>query len=97
MPDDKEMLAKIRAKLRYSENAKDAGTEGTVYVKFVIEADGSITNVKAQNEIDGTGGSELVKNAEIAVRSLGRVTPAKQNGTPVRLERTLPISFVLSD
>ncbi|MFM7310913.1 MAG: energy transducer TonB, partial [Flavobacteriales bacterium] len=73
------------------------GTEGIVYVFFVIEKDGSITNVKAKNEIDGIGGKDLVKNAEIAVRSLGRVTPAKQNGTPVRLERTLPISFVLSD
>ncbi|MFM7731457.1 MAG: energy transducer TonB, partial [Flavobacteriales bacterium] len=75
--------------------AKDAGTEGTVYVKFVIEADGRITNVKAKNTIDGIGGAELVKNAEIAVRSLGNVTPAKQNDVPVRLERTLPISFVL--
>jgi protein TonB len=97
MPDMTAFLTSVRENLRYSSTAKDAGTEGTVYVRFIIETTGEITNVRAMNSLEGVGGQELVLAAEQAIRMIGRYEPARQNGNPIRLERTLPISFTLSD
>ncbi|HET8860763.1 energy transducer TonB [Marivirga sp.] len=77
---------------KYPRQAQRMGIEGVVYVQFVIERDGSLTDVKA---VKGIGGGcdevavEVVKNAP-------KWIPGKQRGRAVRSQRVIPIRFVLN-
>lgn len=77
---------------KYPRQAQRMGIEGVVYVQFVIERDGSLTDVTA---VKGIGGGcdevavEVVKNAP-------KWTPGKQRGRAVRSQRVIPIRFVLN-
>ncbi|MFT6035099.1 MAG: protein TonB [Marivirga sp.] len=76
---------------KYPRQAQRMGIEGVVYVQFVIEKDGSLTDVQA---VKGIGGgcdevaAEVVKNAPAWL-------PGKQRGVAVRSQRVIPIRFVL--
>jgi protein TonB len=81
----------VGKKLKYPAQARRMGIEGKVFVEFVIEKDGSITDVKAIKGI-GAGCDEE------AVRVVGGAPhwkPGKQRGKPVRQRMVLPISFKL--
>ena len=71
--------------------ALENGIQGTVVVKFVVEKDGSISNVKAVRKIGGGCDEEAVR----VVKRMPRWKPGKQSGKPVRTEFTLPIQFKL--
>jgi protein TonB len=77
---------------KYPRQAQRMGIEGVVYVQFVIEKDGSLTDVQA---VKGIGGGcdevavEVVKNAP-------NWKPGKQRGRAVRSQRVIPIRFVLN-
>lgn len=77
---------------KYPRTAQRMGIEGVVYVQFVIEKDGSLTDVQS---VKGIGGGcdevavEVVKNAP-------KWTPGKQRGRAVRSQRVIPIRFVLN-
>jgi periplasmic protein TonB len=65
-----------------------------VYLRFVIEKDGKITDVKVMRGVNG--GPGLEKEAVRVVLGLKHsFSPAKMNGRPIRLQYTLPIRFVL--
>jgi protein TonB len=73
---------------------KENEIQGTVYMGFVVEKDGSITNIEVLRSV--AGGPGLTKAAEAAVKKLKKFeTPAKNNGKPVRLKYTLPVKFKL--
>lgn len=77
----------------YPERCKEEGIQGTVYVKFVVNQEGSIEDVKIMKGVKG--GAELEIAAIQAVRKLGKFKPAKQNGKAVKCYMTLPIKFAL--
>lgn len=83
----------IQSKVRYPSYAKSVGTEGTVYVEFVINTDGSISNVSIARGI----GSGCDEEALRAVESMPKWFPGKQNGTAVRVKTTIPIKFQIAD
>jgi TonB family protein len=88
------MMKDLNANLVYPEMEKDNGIQGTVYVGFIVEKDGSITNVQVKRGVNG--GPGLSKAAEQAVKKLKKFeTPAKNNGKPVRYQYTLPVKFLL--
>lgn len=62
---------------------------GKIYISFVVDADGSVVQVKAKNG----NGDALAREAERLVRQMPRWTPAKMNGRPVKCRLVLPISF----
>ena len=67
-------------------------TQGTVKVSFTIEKDGSITDVKSQNQLLGSGTDEEA----IRVMTLSkRWNPGLQDGKPVRVSYQLPIKFTM--
>jgi len=68
------------------------GIEGKVFVEFVIEKDGSITDVKAIKGIGAGCDEEAVR----ILQSAPNWKPGKQRGKPVRQKMVLPISFKLS-
>jgi protein TonB len=88
------MMKDLNANLVYPDMEKENGIQGTVYVGFVVEKDGSITNVEVKRGV--SGGPGLTKAAEYAVKRLKKFeTPAKNNSNPVRYQYTLPVKFVL--
>lgn len=81
----------IKSNLKYPEEAKAKNIQGRVHVTFVVEPDGSLTNIQVTKSL-GYGCDEeairLIKNAP-------KWQPGKQNGVPVRVEVTRPITFEL--
>lgn len=86
------MYAYIQKNLIYPEKAKEKGIEGRVFVQFVIEKDGSISNVKILRGIGG-GCDEAAKEM---VEKMPKWKPGTQKGKPVRCQFNLPINFELS-
>jgi protein TonB len=81
----------VKKNIKYPNQAKRMGVEGKVYVQFVVDKDGSITEVKAIRGI-GAGCDEE------AVRILAEAPkwkPGKQRGRPVKQRIVLPINFKL--
>ncbi|WP_296621588.1 M56 family metallopeptidase [Marivirga sp.] len=76
----------------YPQQAINMGIEGVVYIQFVIEKDGSLSNVQAVKGI-GAGCDELA--VEI-LKNNGDWIPGKQNGITVRSRRVIPIRFVIN-
>jgi len=72
--------------------ARESGIEGTVYVTFVIERDGSVTDVKILRSIGGGCDDEAIR----VVRNMPKWEPGKQRGKPVRVQFNMPIKFTLS-
>jgi len=81
----------LAANIVYPRLAKESGITGTVYVQFVVEADGSISNVKLARGIGGDCDEEAIR----VVKNMPRWKPGKQNGRAVRVSFTLPIKFLL--
>lgn len=85
------IMEHIMNKLEYPEEAQNAGIEGTVIVKFIINKKGLVSETKVLE-----GPPELSKAAETVVRRLPGFTPGTKHGKPVNVERVLPIKFALS-
>jgi len=77
--------------LKYPSQAKRMGVEGKVYVQFVVEKDGSLTDIKIVKGI-GAGCDE---EAERVVAEAKKWKPGKQRGRPVRQRMVIPIIFRL--
>jgi protein TonB len=71
--------------------AKEASIRGKVYIQFVVEKDGSITDVKIIRGL-GSGLDEIAKKA---VRKMPKWEPGEQRGKPVRVRFVLPVNFTL--
>lgn len=73
----------------YPEALLNVGIEGTVYVKFVVEKDGSLSNIKVMREIGGGSGEEVAR----VVKLMPNWIPGKQKGKVVRTQFILPVKF----
>ena len=91
-PGGLETLSKYLAdNIEYPPQAKDAKVSGTVYVSFIVEKDGSISNVKCLRDIGGGCCDEAI----LIVKAMPRWNPGIQKGKPVRTQFNLPITFDL--
>lgn len=81
----------ISKNFEYPEMARQMGISGKVYVNFVIEKNGKVSNVVIARGVDDA----LDKEAMRLVKILPKFTPAKQRGKPVRMSYTVPINFRL--
>lgn len=79
--------------LKYPQVAAENGISGRVFVKFVVEPDGSVSNVSIVRGIDPALDAEALR----VVKSSPKWTPGKQRGIPVRVSFTFPILFVLEE
>lgn len=75
----------------YPLQAKMAGIQGKVYVTFVIEKDGTVSNVELLKGIGGGCDEEAMR----VVHRLAKWKPGKQMNKPVRVRMNLPIHFIL--
>ena len=90
---DSEMMKFIQKNVNYPQTEKEAGVSGTVVVTFVIEPDGSITNIKILKSVAGGKGLDL--EALRVVMLMPKWTPGKNKGRAVRVSFYLPINFRL--
>ncbi len=77
--------------IKYPVVAEENGIQGRVIVTFVVERDGSITDVKVVKSVDPS----LDKEAQRVVRTMPKWIPGKQNGSAVRVKFTVPVTFRL--
>jgi protein TonB len=88
---DKMMLEFVYGRVKYPSKARKKGIEGTVYVKFVLEKDGEITNIEIVRDIGAGCGKEV----ERVVNLMPNWIPGKDKGKPVRVQFNLPVNFKL--
>ncbi|RYC71640.1 energy transducer TonB [Spirosoma sordidisoli] len=77
--------------LQYPRRASTAGISGRVYVSFIVNTDGSLTEVQVLKGIGFGCDEEAVR----VVQKMPRWRPGKQSGRSVRVKFTLPIAFTL--
>lgn len=87
-----ELMKYIGKEMKYPEEAVENGIEGTVFIAFVVEPDGMITDVKS---LRGLGGG-LTEEAIRVVKGMPKWIPGKQRGKAVRVQYNLPIRFKLA-
>lgn len=86
------MLKYIMENMKYPEQAMKEGIQGRVAVRFIVEKDGSISDVKPILSVHPLLNKEAVR----VVESMPKWTPGKQNGKPVRVRFNLPVMFKLN-
>ena len=79
----------VQGKLKYPQIAQETGISGKVTLTFVIERDGSLTNIQVMQSPDRSLADEAVR----VLQSSPKWTPGKQRNSPVRVRYTLPVEF----
>ena len=85
------LMAYLSSHVKYPAVAEENGIQGRVTVQFVVEKDGSVTDVKTMKSVDPS----LDREAERVVRSMPKWIPGKQNGSAVRVKYFVPVVFRL--
>ena len=85
------LMSWLGQNIKYPVIAAETGVQGRVIVQFVVEKDGSITDVKIAKSVDPS----LDKEATRVIKSMPHWIPGRQNGSPVRVRYTVPVTFKL--
>lgn len=86
-----EMMKFIQTNLVYPQDAIEMGDQGKVYLNFVVEPDGSITNVNVERGVCAS----IDREAERIIRSMPKWKPGEMNYGKVRSRVRIPINFLL--
>jgi TonB family protein len=82
------IMQHIGKKFEFPELARQMGIQGKVYVNFIIEKNGKVSNVTIARGVDKLIDDEAIR----VIKLLPKFTPAKQRGKPVRMQYTVPIN-----
>jgi len=77
--------------IKYPQMAKESGIQGRVFVTFVVERNGAVTDVRILRGIGGGCDEEAIR----VVTNMPQWTPGKQRGKSVRVQYNLPVKFTL--
>jgi protein TonB len=83
----------LASNIVYPQMALDSCITGSVYVKFIVRSDGTVSDVTIMRDIGAGCGEEAVR----VVSAMPKWLPGKQNGKPVNVYYKLPLKFVLDD
>ena len=86
-----ELLKYVATHIKYPQIARETGIQGRVFVGFVVEPDGSVSNVKILRGLGGGCDEEAVR----VIKSLPKWKPGKQRGKAVRVSYQIPVLFKL--
>lgn len=86
-----EMMKWLNKNVQYPTLASENGIQGRVMVGFVVERDGSVSDVKIIRGVDPS----LDKEAARVVKAMPKWKPGMQTGKPVRCRFTIPVNFRL--
>ena len=85
------LISYLQNNIKYPKDAEKQKVEGRVLVQFVVETDGSISDVKVAKEVFPSLDAEGIR----VVQTMPKWTPGKHKGKIVRVQYTLPIVFSL--
>ena len=88
---DAALMEWLNKNIKYPVVAEENGIQGRVVATFVVERDGSITDVKIVKSVDPS----LDKEAVRVLKAMPKWIPGRQNGQPVRVKYTVPVTFRL--
>lgn len=77
--------------IKYPQMAKESGIQGRVFVTFVVERNGKVTDVRVLRGIGGGCDEEAIR----VVQNMPSWAPGKQRGKSVRVQYNLPVKFTL--
>jgi protein TonB len=83
----------LQKNIHYPTIAKENNIQGKVYVQFIVERDGSLTDISVVREPGSGTGDEAVR----VLKMSPHWKPGIQNGKPVRVQYTIPVNFTLGD
>ena len=86
-----ELMKFIAENVRYPKEAEEKGKQGRVVLTFIVEKDGSVSNIDVAKKVC----DELDAEAVRVVSSMPKWTSGKQNGRNVRVKYTIPVTFKL--
>lgn len=89
---EEELLRFIAQKVKYPEIARRAGVEGKVFVSFVVEKNGTITELQVVKGIGAGCDEEAIR----VIQLMDKWKPGRQNGNPVRVRISIPFLFKLN-
>ena len=82
----------IAENVQYPQTAIEMNEQGKVYLSFVVEPDGSISNIAIERGVSG----DLDKEAKRLVRKMPKWSPGEAKGKKARTRCRLPINFTLN-
>ena len=85
------LMEHIAKNIKYPQIARESGIQGRVFIGFVVEPDGSISNVKLLRGIGGGCDEEAMR----VIKGLPKWKPGKQRGKAVRVSYQIPVNFKL--
>jgi protein TonB len=85
------LMSWLSQNIKYPVIAAENGVKGRVIVQFVVEKDGSITDVVVVKSVDPS----LDREATRVIKNMPHWIPGRQNGSPVRVRFTVPVTFTL--
>ena len=85
------LMSWLSQNIKYPVIAAENGVKGRVIVQFVVEIDGSITDVQVVKSVYPS----LDKEAARVIKSMPHWIAGRQNGSPVRVRYTVPVTFKL--
>lgn len=86
-----EIIKYVSQNTKYPPIAKDAGIQGTVFVYFVVDKKGKVTDAKVLRPVD----PRLDKEALRVIESLPEFEPGEQRGKAVSVQYTIPVKFII--
>ena len=92
---EKEMLRFIYRNIKYPAQARAKGIYGNATIQFVVEKDGSISNLQALGDVGGGIQEELLRIGKLIKNFPTKWTPAKKNGEAISAVYELPIAYRL--
>ena len=88
---DAALLKYLRENLKYPDKTKDRGVQGRLVIGFIVEKDGSLTDVKVLRPVDIDLDAEVLR----LVKGMPKWIPGRHNGQRVRVKYLLPIHICL--
>ncbi len=85
------LMEYVGKNIKYPQIARETGIQGRVFIGFVVEPDGSVSNVKLLRGIGGGCDEEAMR----VVKSMPKWKPGKQRGKAVRVSYQIPVFFKL--
>ncbi len=87
-----EMRKFISRNVEYPKEARESGIVGTVYIQFIVEKDGTLTNIKVIRGVHESLNQEALR----VIKLMPKWKPGKQRGKAVRTQFTIPLKFSLN-
>jgi TonB family protein len=87
------LITYLSENLQYPADARKNNVTGTVFVEFIVRADGSVDRAQVLRGPDASLGAEAVR----VVQAMPKWVPGQEKGQPVPVKYVLPIKFVLGD